>query len=249
MLCECLNPITKIIDASRMSWEGCNIKVNARSYSALAFRISGTAKIRVKTKEYFINENDVLYLPAGISYDAEYSNTELLVIHFNTAKKDTAPEVYSLSNTEEIYKAFLSANILWQEKKPGNEAFIRSKIYYILGKLHEADITAEVPAFFQTAVSFINSEFKNSLLTIEKICDFSGISATALRSLFQKYYGKSPTEYIRKLRLEYARNLIACGVSISSAAEKSGFNDPKYFARVVKKEYHCTPKELKSYGK
>ena len=44
-------------------------------------------------------------------------------------------------------------------------------------------------------------------------------------------------------------NLITCGVSVETAAEQSGFNDSKYFARVVKKYYHCTPRELKHHGK
>lgn len=67
--------------------------------------------------------------------------------------------------------------------------------------------------------------------------------------LFQKYYDKTPIEYITQLRLEHARNLIACGMVIEQAAEKSGFNDSKYFARVVKKYLGCTPRELKNYGK
>ena len=56
-------------------------------------------------------------------------------------------------------------------------------------------------------------------------------------------------EYITRLRLEYARRLIANGVSVESTAYESGFNDPKYFARVVKKHFGCTPRNLKTYGK
>ena len=44
-------------------------------------------------------------------------------------------------------------------------------------------------------------------------------------------------------------DIISCGENIESAAEKSGFNDPKYFSRVVKKHFKCTPRELKLYGR
>ena len=81
------------------------------------------------------------------------------------------------------------------------------------------------------------------------ICRQGGISATMLRQLFKKYYQKTPLEYILSLRLEYARSLISNGVSIENAAYDSGFNDSKYFARVVKKHFGCTPRELKYYGK
>jgi AraC-like DNA-binding protein len=38
-------------------------------------------------------------------------------------------------------------------------------------------------------------------------------------------------------------------MTIEDAACESGFNDPKYFARVVKKHFGCTPRDLKLYGK
>ena len=51
------------------------------------------------------------------------------------------------------------------------------------------------------------------------------------------------------LRLEYARSLITNGVSVETAAYECGYNDAKYFARVVKKQFGCTPRELRNYGK
>ena len=38
-------------------------------------------------------------------------------------------------------------------------------------------------------------------------------------------------------------------VMVTNAAYESGFNDPKYFARVVKKCLNCTPRDLKNYGR
>lgn len=67
--------------------------------------------------------------------------------------------------------------------------------------------------------------------------------------MFKKYYLKTPVEYITDLRLEYARNLISGNMPIEQAALGSGFSDPKYFARVVKKNFGCTPKDLKMFGK
>lgn len=249
MLCDCKNAITGIISVEHLKWKSEIFEIAPRPFSALAFRISGTSTITVNKKSYFINTGDILYLPQGLSYSAQYSDTEMLVIHFNTVCDDKIPEVYSGVATEQIYKAFLSAHILWQEKKPGYEAYVQSQLYYILGKLSENEITAQMPEFFLNSISYINSNYKDNTLSVEKICKYAGISATSIRTLFKKYYQTTPTVYITKLRLECARNLISCGVSVELAAEKSGFNDPKYFARVVKKYFGCTPRELKTYGK
>ena len=249
MICELANPVMDIVGVEKMQWVSGSFRIAPRTYSALAFRIKGTATITVNGKPCFVKSNDILYLPQGVSYYAEYSDTEMIVIHFKTAINDKLPEVYSCANAEAVYKAFLSAHILWKEKKAGYKVYVCSQLYYIFGKMVEGKYTNQIPPFFLSAVSYINANYTNNALTIETICKESGIGATNLRKLFQKYYDKTPIEYITQLRLEHARNLIACGMVIEQAAEKSGFNDSKYFSRVVKKHFHCTPRELKFYGK
>lgn len=249
MICDCKNAIMKIISVERVKWKACSFDIDPREYSALTFRIKGNAKLKVFGKTHFVGANEILYLPQGLAYTAEYDDNEILAIHFKTQTNDSLPEIYSLSNTDEVYQAFLRASTYWKNKSPGYEAYVLSQLYYILGKLCNNEITVKMPDYFVNAISYINANYTDSTLCAQKICKNSGIGATSLRLLFKKYYQKTPTEYITQLRLEYARTLISCGESISQAAEKSGFTDSKYFARVVKKYYHCTPRELKSYGK
>lgn len=249
MIYECKNAIFNIVGVEYMKWKGDTFHISPRNYSALAFRISGTATITVDKKAYYVSENDILYLPQDVAYIAQYSDTEMLVIHFQTAVSDQTPEVYSLAHTQQIYEAFLRARVLWQRKAPGFKAFVQAQLYYILGLLCENETITKMPKHFLQAVSYINENYTDSTISIDRICKYVGISPTSLRLLFQKYYQKTPTEYISNLRLEYARNLISCGISVENTAEQSGFHDSKYFARVVKKHLNCTPRELKLHGK
>lgn len=249
MLCDGNNPILRIVGVEHMCWNGGIFDVTPREYSALAFRISGTATINAGENEYYVNSNDILYLPQNMKYSAEYTDTEMLVIHFVTAKNDSEIEVYSFQNVEQVYKLFLSARAFWENKEPGFHVYALSRLYMILGVILEKSTRTNQPQYFLKAISFINANYKNSALSIGMICTEAGISATVFRQLFKRYYQKTPVQYITELRLEYARNLISSGVSIERTAFESGFNDPKYFTRVVKKCYGCTPRELKTYGK
>ena len=249
MICNCKNPILQIVGVEQVHWTSSFFEIAPRDYAALTFRVKGTAQIKVDNKTYSVGENAVLYLPQGVAYTAEYDDNEILAIHFKTRDADRALEVYSLANSEEVYRAFLRAYDFWKHKEPGYEANVLSQLYAILGKLCNNAITDKMPEHFTNAIAYINANYKSSALSAETICKNALISATTLRSLFQKYYQKTPTEYITQLRLEYARSLISRGTPIEQAAERSGFNDPKYFARVVKKHLLCTPRELKSYGK
>lgn len=249
MLFDGNNPILQITGVDHMHWQSGYFDVLPRNYSALAFRIKGTAQISAENKQYYINTNDILYLPQNMKYSAEYTDTELIVIHFVSEKNDSEIEVYSFENTEKIYKLFLSALSFWKNKEHGFYSYTLAQLYMILGTIAEKNAEAVLPQHFLKALSFINANYKKNDLNIDMICRQGGISATMLRQLFKKYYQKTPLEYILSLRLEYARSLISNGVSIENAAYDSGFNDSKYFARVVKKHFGCTPRELKYYGK
>jgi len=243
------NPAIKIIGVEHCSWKASAVQVAPRGFSALTFRIRGKARVWAQGKEYSVDTNELLYLPQGIAYQAEYTDTEMLVIHFQTLYEDQEPAVYSFENGETLYKMFLQALSLWKKKAPGYVVQVMAQFYSILSTIEEGERKAVLPEWFLQGISFINSNYKDSALSVEQICEAAGISPTAFRNLFKKHYDKTPVSYITDLRLEAARNLIAEGVSVEEAAYKSGFNDSKYFARVVKKQFGCTPRDFKDYAK
>ncbi len=249
MLFDLNNPVVEIISISHLSWKKQKAAVLPRDYCSLAFRIKGDGEIKYNGKKIHFTANDVLYFPQNIGYTANYSDTEIIVIHFKTAVSDSLVEVFSLDNTEKTYKSFLEALHIWQSKEVGYEMFAISVLYKILGTLYTEKQKQTIPKSFIDALSIINSEFKNSTLSISNVCREANISEAYFRRLFSEHYNKTPNTYVTQLRIENAQNLISNGMSIKDASFISGFNDPKYFSRVVKKHLHCTPRELKSYGK
>ncbi len=249
MLCEGNNPVIKITDVRHLSWESGYFDIPEREHSALAFRMKGDAVITCNGISHSITAHDVLYMPQNMPYTAEYGETEIFVIHFLVATNDKNAEVYKLSNIEEIHKLFLRTFKIWKEKETGYELLTMSNLYKILGCILKNQVKEDLPPHFSKAVSFIDKNFKDTELSVPLICKNSGICETALRNLFNKHYGKTPTDYIKELRIDYAKNLISSGVSIEETAILCGFNDSKYFARVVKKTLGCTPSDLKKFGK
>lgn len=249
MLYNCSNPVLQISDATHMQWSSGCFSILPRRYSALAFRIRGDALITARGKEYHTKENEVLYLPQGLGYEAQYSETEIAVIHFHTARDDPEPEIYSFENSERIYQLFLQVLAIHASDPNGSVPHVMSGLYAILAAISEQSAQSSMPAHFERAVSLINAHFSDSDLSVSAVCREAGMSETSFRSLFRKYYQKTPGDYITDLRLSYARTLIAGGMPIGAAAEASGYRDPKYFSRLVRKQFGCTPRMLKLYGK
>ena len=243
------NPILRVEGVEHMVWKEGTFAVAPRDYSALAFRIRGSARIDCGTACYSVLSSDILYLPQGLAYTASYSDTEILVIHFITGVTDRQPEIYTLDDSGDVYKLFLKACQLWEEKEPGYHVYVLSVLYRILGTLLERETKSSLPPHFLGAVARINGAYTDSALNIASVCKAAGIGQTSFRQLFRQVYGKSPMDYVLDLRLDKARNLIAGGALVETAALESGFNDPKYFARVVKKRFGCTPRSLRTFGK
>ena len=77
------------------------------------------------------------------------------------------------------------------------------------------------------------------------------ISADHLRVLFKKRYHCTPIQYLTKLRLAFACNLLEVygeTMKINEVAYASGFNDELYFSRCFKKHIGKTPKEYRKGG-
>lgn len=67
------------------------------------------------------------------------------------------------------------------------------------------------------------------------------------RKLFKKEMGVSPLEYLIKLRMKNAEQLLMASwpdrYSVAEVAAMCGYNDPLYFSRVFKKYFGLSPKK------
>ncbi len=86
--------------------------------------------------------------------------------------------------------------------------------------------------------------FKN--ISIQDLSARFSINPSYISILFKKETGKTFTEYLTELRINYSCKLLAgSDMPISSIAEKSGHNDYFYFCKVFKKHNNCTPTQYR----
>ncbi len=77
-----------------------------------------------------------------------------------------------------------------------------------------------------------------------------GLSRTALFDKLKALTGFSPNEFIRRIRLEKARRLLAdTELNISEIAYSLGFNYPKYFSSSFQKDMGLSPSEFRKNEK
>ena len=98
------------------------------------------------------------------------------------------------------------------------------------------------------SIKFINENYDKAL-SLKLIASNSYCNHTYLSSLFNEKMNITITDYINKIRIEKARELIdITSKSITEISCIVGFNDSGYFTRVFKSIIGVTPKDYRQNG-
>lgn len=247
MLYDGQNPILWVTDVAQRYHDAGKFSIGPRKYAEFLFLTTGSIFVRCGTEDYCLKPGDILYLPQNMAYSISYSDAKIISVCFETLYLDQLPELYSFPEMQSFFRLFTSMLYTWNSKDDGGTNYKINSVSMLYRILCTIQSRNQVPPRLSKAVAFIRANYRNSDLTVGQVCEYAEISASRLRQLFNTHYKKSPIEYIITLRLLYARILIADGVPIETAALESGFNDPKYFAKVTKKYLNRTPSELKDF--
>lgn len=102
-------------------------------------------------------------------------------------------------------------------------------------KIHNVDLAKKVQRY-------ILDNFSDPELSLEQISGSFFIAATYISSNFKRVNGLSIMQYITKIRLEKARDLLAeGGTDIKTVAVQTGYSDEYYFSRCFKKYFGISP--------
>ncbi len=94
-------------------------------------------------------------------------------------------------------------------------------------------------------ISFIENSYKRKI-SLDELAKLSRMSKSSLIREFRRLMGTTPVDYLLRVRLGKAAELLTSGdASISEAALRSGFSDGNYFARQFKRYIGLSPREYR----
>jgi AraC family transcriptional regulator len=97
----------------------------------------------------------------------------------------------------------------------------------------------------QIAIAFLQSNLHRKI-TSSELARAANISSSHLPRLFKSQTGISPGEYLRRLRMEKARHLIATSLlSVKEIMGAVGYNSKSHFVRHFKRSFRVTPSEYR----
>ncbi|MBQ8432552.1 MAG: helix-turn-helix transcriptional regulator [Clostridia bacterium] len=213
--------------------------VKPRPYAAFSYRVSGTGIFEIEGKRMVSNPGDILFLPANTPYRVEYSGGESIVAHFRECSYGIA-ENHSFSHPTFLEHGFRRLLEAWEARHAVNPA--KSILYDILDRMARDKQRAMEHTALADCVRYMEAHFDDPGLTVAKLCDVGFVSASGLQRAFAAHFGVSPKQYLTRLRLNRALELLAEGDrSVKEIAFACGFTDEKYFSRAFGKAYGYPP--------
>lgn len=113
--------------------------------------------------------------------------------------------------------------------------------YDVVTEHHEADYKC---GFVQDIARVIEQGYRNESFNRFEASDSLHMSEKTLQRRMTKYFAMSFTQYLRKYRLEKAREQLIKGECVTNVTFDVGFNSSSYFGQCFKQEYGHPPSML-----
>jgi YesN/AraC family two-component response regulator len=98
--------------------------------------------------------------------------------------------------------------------------------------------------FMTKVMNVINTHISEEEFSIEQFGKEAGMSRSQIHRKLKALTGKSPSVYLRSIRLSKAKQMIQRReANISEISYKVGFSSPAYFSRCFKEEFGYPPSE------
>lgn len=131
--------------------------------------------------------------------------------------------------------------------KSTNAEKLRTYLLQMLSNIEQAlkQAMKHTNQLIRNATGYISQHLSEDL-ALETIADAVNTNPSYLSRIFSKECGETITEYITRMRIEKAKELLRLSdYFIYQVSEATGFNDPTYFSTIFKKYTGLSPKEYK----
>ena len=231
------------------------LHVSTREKHGLVYFVEGVNEYLYDGVVYAATPGTLLYLPRGRAYEIRRKTpSQCIYINFSTlADCNELPFAKQYPNDTKFRDAFLALLSAFRRRRVGYEAETLGILYSILAMIRMADRTAYLPEaryqIIQPAVEYMNANFAIDDLRSEKLAELCSVSVRYFNKLFAVFFNTSPHEYIIRLRLDAAQNLlVTSNESISHIAAACGFSDVYYFCRIFRRRVGMTATEYRKTG-
>ncbi len=229
-------------------------KINSpkRRFHGLVYFLEGRSEYIYTEKTLSTAPGFVLFLPRGLPYVIHRPvEAQCMFVNFSTWE-DIILEPFAkiYPNSKKFENLFYKMISVYRQKCIGYEAELNGMLYKVISMIQSADNVGYMPktrySKIQPALKYIHEQYCTGNIRISHLAEISGISTRYFTQIFSAYYGVPPKEYIIRLQLDLACNILtSTNESVSNIAASCGFSDVFYFCKTFHKAFGMSATEYR----
>lgn len=215
----------------------------------LTYIYNGRATYLINGIEYKLQQGDFIYIPAGNVREAFTSTDEPMQcyatnfkLHMLDGEDNTVnlpfEYIFKTGLTSEYIGLYSQLDHIWVEKADNYQMRARAVFMLILDKLicrvSSGLLTMNEDPRLLNIKQYILHNYMRKI-EVSELAKLAGLNAVYLGAYFKQVNGCTIKQYINRIRINNAENLLSAGgYSVSEAAMRSGFDDLFYFSKVYR---------------
>ncbi len=243
--------VTDVISANRLfqSPVGITLGRQNREHWAIVLKAKGQTVYTAQKNSVLSDERNMVILPRGSCYTWRCTSPgECLIIEFDAAEAGKMPLSFSVRDNSPMQKAFSKIEKLLALQTDDCQLECRYLLYGLLLFLSNSVKKDYVPTAKQQmlapAVSYMAASYFDRQIGNDFLAARCGVSTVYFRKVFERVYGIPPMRYLRNIRLEKAKSMLASDYeSVSQVAESVGYNSIYHFCKMFKQYTGLSPGE------
>ncbi len=226
-----------------------SVKRHKHDYCEIILNLEGEGAIAVEGREYPFYPGHIICLPAGAEHFKSSKRGFKDIYISATDFPFLSGKIYTLTDDEQgsissLMKMAYSIFI----KKERNYISVVNALYeavkqMLLSRAGTPPMAGDVEVFKDILAKNLN----NPEFSIGDALSGTGYCTDHFRRKFKRETGLTPSQYLMRIRLEYAEHLLkTTDEPIGDVALLCGFYDQKYFSRLIKQKTGQPPGRLKN---
>ena len=242
--------IKKVCSVSTLySPEKKRARRESRPRWAIIIKYEGETVYTAGQKRYLSDNNHIVVLPMGCSYDWECTvSGHFCTLEFESDLAHPEPISVAVKNGEKILEMLkaLERKLSLKKQMPTIEV-VRDAYSILLALLQSAGgpyLPTEKHKKIAPALEYL-SEHIGEKITNEGLAAVSGLSVVYFRKLFTEIMGVSPIVYLKELRIKKAKEMLRSDyANLSDIALSLGYSSLYDFSRDFKKHTGIAPSKF-----
>lgn len=244
--------ISKIYSVAYIAPQSSTVKRSVYGKSLycheLVFKISGDSMTHFNKKQLHATPNTVRFLPKSndIEYYVDFQEQGACIDVFFDTFETLPEEAYLIDTSKNLKLSNLFSKIykVWSSKQHGYYNKCLSLLYEIFSEIETSAYTPpEKIRQLEKGIEYLNKNALTQNIDYFQPASLCHVCPTYFRREFKKAFGVSPSQYVRKIRMDYAKELLMLRqYSVSDVANMCGYSDVYQFSKQFKNLTGVSPK-------